>query len=100
MLQDLTNCSKNDVLLMNMNKAQVMTNSRLIPIRVNLVELQYVSKYIYLDKELKRIITLEWKAFGSLKFTLLGKKLNCKVKFEALELFAEFIVRMPYMELD
>ena len=37
-----------------------------------------------MEKELKRRIALAWRAFWSLKFILLDKKLNRRIKFEAL----------------
>ena len=50
MLQDLSNCSKNAGLTMNMAKTQVMTNCQSIPIRVHMSDLQYVDEYIYLGQ--------------------------------------------------
>ena len=63
--------------------------------QVESAELQYVEDYTYLgqligfknnmDKELKRRIVLAWKTFQTLKFILLDKKLNRKIKIKALE---------------
>ena len=66
-----------------------MTNSQPTAIKVESAELQYVEDYTYLgqligfknmDKELKRRIALAWKTFWTLKFILLDKKLNRKIK--------------------
>ena len=72
-----------------------MTNSQPTAIKVESAELQYVEDYTYLgqligfknnmDKELKRRIALAWKTFWALKFILLDKKLNRKIKIKALE---------------
>ena len=95
MIQNLNSCSKKAGLEMNMNKTQVMTNSQPTAIKVESAELQYVEDYTYLgqligfknnmDKELKRRIALAWKTFWTLKFILLDKKLNRKIKIKALE---------------
>lgn len=80
---------------MNMDKTQVMTNSQPQPIQVNATILQYVEEYTYLgqlvgfkscmEKELRRRIASAWRAFWSLKFVFLDKKLNRKLKLEALQ---------------
>ncbi|KAJ4427383.1 hypothetical protein ANN_25004 [Periplaneta americana] len=74
---------------------QVMTNSQPQPIQVNATRLQYVEDYIYLGqlvglkscmtRDLKRRIASAWRAFWSLQFILLDKKLNRKLKLEVLQ---------------
>ena len=95
MIQNLNSSSKKAGLEMNMNKTQVMTNSQPTAIKVESAELQYEEDYTYLgqligfknnmDKELKRRIALAWKTFWILKFILLDKKLNRKIKIKTLE---------------
>lgn len=95
MIQELSDCSAHAGLSMNMEKTQVMTNSQPQPIQVNATRLQYVEEYIYLGqlvgfkscmtRELKRRIASAWRAFWSLQFILLDKKLNRKLKLEVLQ---------------
>ena len=95
MLQALSNSSRKTGLEMNMNKTKVMTNRQPSPIQVDSAYLQYVPEYIYLgqlvsfkqtmEKELKRRIAIAWRTFWSLKFILLDRNLNRRLRFEALE---------------
>ena len=72
-----------------------MSNGPATPIRVDGMYLQYVSEYVYLgllvsfnhkiEKEVQRRVALAWKAFWSLKFILLDKALNRKLKLETLQ---------------
>lgn len=95
MLQELSETSKIAGLSMNKSKTQIMSNGPENPIKVDGMDLQYVSEYIYLgqllsfhqkvEKEISRRIALAWKAFWSLKFILLDKSLNRKLKMETLQ---------------
>ncbi|KAJ4440151.1 hypothetical protein ANN_08289 [Periplaneta americana] len=95
MLQDLCNASRSAGLLMNMTKTQVMSNGLESPIIIDGAELQYVSEYVYLgqlvsfhqktENEIKRRISLAWKAFWSLKFIILEGTLSKKLRVEILE---------------
>ncbi|KAJ4431273.1 hypothetical protein ANN_19870 [Periplaneta americana] len=80
---------------MNMTKTQVMSNGPESPIIIDGAELQYVSEYVYLgqlvsfhqktEKEIKRRISLAWKAFWSLKFIVPERTLSKKLRIEILE---------------
>ena len=95
MINELDTQSKRIGLSMNNAKTKLMTNAQEIAVRLDAKELQYTSEYIYLgqlvafkdstEKEIKRRIASTWKAFWSLKFILLEKKINRRLKFEALE---------------
>ena len=95
MINELNTQSKRIGLRMNNTKTKLMTNSQEISVQADDIDLQYGSEYIYLgqlvafkystDKEINRRVTAAWKAFWSLKFILMDKKINRKLKFEALE---------------
>ena len=95
MIDDLNTQSKSVGLTMNSTKTKVMTNTQEITIQVDGTDLQYISEYVYLgqlvafkqnmDKEIKRRIASAWKAFWGLKFILLDKAINRRLKFETLE---------------
>ena len=95
MLQALSNSSRKTGLTMNMDKTKVMINRQPSPIQVDSAHLQYIHEYIYLgqlvsfkqttEKELKRRIAIAWRTFWPLKFILLHRNLNRRLRFEALE---------------
>ena len=80
---------------MNMEKTKAMTERQPSTIQVDSAHLQHVPEYIYLghlvsfrqiiEKELKRRIAVACRRFCSLKFILLDRNLNRKLRFEALE---------------
>ncbi|KAJ4450188.1 hypothetical protein ANN_01595 [Periplaneta americana] len=84
MIQELSDCSAHAGLSMNMEKTQVMTNSQPQPIQVNATRLQYVGQLVgfksCMTRELKRRIASAWRAFWSLQFVLLDKKLTANQK--------------------
>ena len=94
MLQELNELSNSVGLSMNHSKTKIMTNGTPSTISIMGTEIQYVEEYIYLgqivsftqrmEKEIKRRIAQSWKAFWSLKFIVLDKSLNRKLRLEAL----------------
>lgn len=90
MLIELQSRSKEVGLLLNPQKTKIMTNSTEIPVSLDNNQIEYVSEYTYLgqlmsfqnrrQKEIQRRIALAWKKFWSLKFILLDRTLNLKMR--------------------
>jgi hypothetical protein len=80
---------------MNLTKTKIMTNSTETQIIVDDTPIQYCKEYNYLgqttsltrnrEKELQRRIRLAWGKFWSLKFILLDKSINIKLRLEAIQ---------------
>ena len=75
---------------MNFRKAEIMSNRPTEPFIIDKIETELVDEYIFLgqlvtlndkmSKEIKRRVSQAWKAFWALKFILLDKSLNRKLK--------------------
>jgi hypothetical protein len=95
MVTGLNTRSKEMGLLMNPTKTKIMTNSTETPIIIEDTPIQYCKEYNYLgqttsltrnrEKKLQRRIRLAWGKFWSLKFILLDKSINIKLRLEAIQ---------------
>ncbi|KAJ8727743.1 hypothetical protein PYW07_001862 [Mythimna separata] len=95
MINDLQTASEYVGLEMNLSKTKVMTNSKMTPILVNEMPLEYVNDYIYLGKqisfkktrnieEIDRRIDITWKKYWAHK-EILKSKLPIKMKKMVLD---------------
>jgi hypothetical protein len=94
-MTELNTRSKEMDLLMNPTKTKIMTNSMETPIITDGTPIQHCKEYNYLgqatsltgkrEKELQRRISLAWGKIWSVRFVLLDKSINIKLRLEAIQ---------------
>jgi hypothetical protein len=95
MMTGLNTRSKEMGQLMNPTETKIISNVTETPILINDTPIQNCKKYNYLgqitrltrnrDKGIQRSISLAWGKFWSLKLILLVKRINTKLRLEAIQ---------------